>query len=181
MVAVKTDKFKPRLNKQYSLYQTMNKLSRSNTNEILWKSIQNSKIYNVKDTIGIQKSTNMLWMAQLMRIIRGLRAAKKNRFLRKYSLLICNFMNRQFLAELATRCSILRKKFRQVILFWCHEMYKCRIANATESNSGTYFRNQENSGTRFEHLFLTSSGSHFFNKTDFEQHFLIWNELSLKR
>ena len=60
------------------------------------------------------------------------------------------------------------KKFCKVILFWCHKISKCRIANGTKSNGLHLFSRIRR--ISLGHLFITSSGSHFFNKTDLERY-----------
>ena len=48
---------------------------------------------------------------------------------------------------------------------------KMMVANGTESNElNRIFANKGNCGKVLGHLFITSSNSHFFNKTDLEQY-----------
>ena len=65
----------------------------------------------------------------------------------------------------------LREFLQKFCLLWCHKFAKCRAAIGTESNGlNLIFENKGNEKKGLGHLFITSSSSHFFNKTDFEQY-----------
>ena len=52
----------------------------------------------------------------------------------------------------------------------CHKIAKCRVAIGTESNGlNRIFVKKGIVEKGLEYLFITSSSSHFFNKTDLEQ------------
>ena len=55
---------------------------------------------------------------------------------------------------------------RVIILFWCHESSKRRVANSTESNGLNRFSRMGGIVKQgLWHVFNTTSSSHFFNKT----------------
>ena len=59
--------------------------------------------------------------------------------------------------------------FKKSFFFWCHKSSKCKTPKCTESkrlNQFSRFRGIVKQGLR--HLFITSSNSHFFHKTDLE-------------
>ena len=93
-----------------------------------------------------------------------------------------NFANLQFCAELSNvSLSLFCKNVRfaffipQKILerpsFRCHESLKCRVSNGMESHGlNLFLRMRENVEQGLGHLFITTSDSHFFSKTNLKQH-----------
>ena len=63
------------------------------------------------------------------------------------------------------------EKLLKVILFKFHKLLKCRLAKGTESIELNIFsRTRGRMEQGLGHLSITSSSSHFFNKTDLEQY-----------
>ena len=69
-----------------------------------------------------------------------------------------------------TSRSVFCKRF-QSHSFLYHEISKRKVANGTESSGlNLFLADKRNSEHGLEHLFITSSSSHFFNKTDLKQY-----------
>ena len=66
---------------------------------------------------------------------------------------------------------IILQEILQAILFWCHKTSKRRVAKSAESNGLNLFSRKMGIVEQgLEQLFVTSSSSYFFNKTDLEQY-----------
>ena len=81
-----------------------------------------------------------------------------------------DLQNKQRDVSLSNMALLILQEIWKVVHFWCQEILKSKVANGRSQRIEYILAEKRNSGTRFGHFFITSSSSHFFDKTDFEQY-----------
>ena len=74
----------------------------------------------------------------------------------------------KFLAKYQISRCLFSEKFCSVILFWLMKIRNAGLPMVRSQTDEIYFANYGNGGTRFGHLFITSSYSQFFNEINLD-------------